>query len=118
MHSRSRSCNSPCSRNQSTISQCSLCPPSLGFESRVADAEAATENRIRTGRAAKRLKQHPIDSQLARITKLFDADRHAQVAGRGLISVGSEQAVPPREVEPKVTIGLHHQDRVVHAMHI
>ena len=68
--------------------------------------------------AAERLRQHAIEPLLSRIAELLDADRHALVAGCRLIPVGAEQAIPPRQIEAEVRVGLADHDGVVHAVHV
>ena len=46
------------------------------------------------------------------------AEHHALVAGRGLVAVGPEQPVPPRQVEAEVAVRFAPLDRVVHAVHL
>ena len=42
----------------------------------------------------------------------------ALMACRRLVAVGAEQAIPPRQVEAEVAVGLARGDRVVHAVHV
>ncbi len=44
------------------------------------------------------LEQHAVQPQILRFPECLNADRHAEVAGGGLVFVGAEQPVPPREV--------------------
>ena len=67
---------------------------------------------------AKRLRQQPIDAQLARIAKDRDADGHAVVAGFGHGTIGAEQTIPPWQIEAEIAVGLTAQDGVVHPMHV
>src|SRR5262245_18906404 len=67
---------------------------------------------------AERLRQHAVEALLSRIAKLLDADGHCFMTCRWLIAIGPEQAVPPRQVEAEVAVGLAGNDGVVHAMHI
>jgi hypothetical protein len=53
-----------------------------------------------------------------RIAKLLDADRHGVVPGRGLRAVGAEQAVPPRQIESEIAVGLARRYRMMHPMHV
>src|SRR5262245_18667742 len=73
--------------------------------------------RISAGLAPERLEQHAIEPELARIAELLDADRHGVVPGRRLRAVGAEQAIPPRQIEPKITVGLVREYRVMHSVH-
>jgi hypothetical protein len=75
-------------------------------------------DRISANVTEKRLKYHAIYPEVLRIAELLDADRHRFVSGSGLRSVGTEEAVPPRQVESKITIGLTHKDRMMDAMHV
>jgi hypothetical protein len=75
-------------------------------------------DRISANITQKRLKHHAIHPEFAWIAELLDADRHRFVSGSGLRSVGTEEAVPPRQVESEIAIGFTHQDRMVNAMHV
>ena len=66
----------------------------------------------------KRLRQHAIEALFAGITKLIDADGHAEMASLGLVPVGAEQAIPPRQVEAEIAVGFARPDRVVDAVHV
>jgi hypothetical protein len=61
---------------------------------------------IAAGITAEGLEQHAIEAQFARITELVNTDRHRFVAGGGLCPVGSEQPVPPGQVEPEIAVRL------------
>src|SRR5262249_13179347 len=67
---------------------------------------------------AERLREHTVEALLSRLTELLDADGHRFVTCRRLIAIGAEQAIPPRQIEAEIAIGLAGNDRVVHAMHI
>src|SRR5690554_4314110 len=68
--------------------------------------------------ASKRQGQEPGQpAHGSRRSECTNADGHPLVAAAGLIAVGSEQAVPPGEIEAEVGIGLVVLDGVVHAMH-
>jgi hypothetical protein len=75
-------------------------------------------DRIPANVTQKRLKHHAIYPEVAWIAELLDADCHRFVSGSGLCSVGTEEAVPPRQVEPKIAIGFTHQNRMMDAMHV
>src|SRR5262245_4146139 len=66
----------------------------------------------------KRLKHHAIYPEVSRIAELLDADRHRFVSGSGLRSIGTKEAVPPRQAESKIAVGLTHEDRMMDAMHV
>jgi len=65
-----------------------------------------------------RVAEHPVEPQLARFPELLDAKGQPVAAGRGLIAVGSEQAIPPRQVETEIAVGFTGYDRTMHAMHV
>ena len=67
---------------------------------------------------AERLRQHAVKALLAGIAELIDADGHADMAGLRLVAVGSEQAIPPGQVEAEVAVGLARLDRVVDPVHV
>ena len=46
--------------------------------------------------ASERLRQHVIKSLLAQVSKLLDADGHAEVTCLGLGAIGPEYPIPPR----------------------
>src|SRR6185295_15453842 len=75
-------------------------------------------NRMATRVTAEWLGQHAVEPKLKRVAELLNTDRHLLMTRRRLGFVGAEQAIPPRQVETKVTVGLAHQDRVVNAMHV
>ena len=56
--------------------------------------------------APERLQQHAVEPEVAARSELFEADRHSFVAAGGLRPVGSEQPVPPGQVEAVVAVGL------------
>src|SRR6516165_11757056 len=72
---------------------------------------------ISTRETPKWLQQHPVEPQLAGLAELLNANNHPFMAGGGLIAIGAEQAIPPRQVEAEIAVGLIHDDRVMHAMH-
>ncbi len=41
------------------------------------------------------LNQHSVQPQIPNITKLLDSNRHPEMPGAGLRSVGPEQTIPP-----------------------
>jgi len=47
-----------------------------------------------------------------------DADCHAGMAGSGLCAVGTEQPIPPRQIEPEIAVGLGRVDRVMDPVHL
>ena len=75
-------------------------------------------NRISANVTEKRLKHHAIHPEVAWIAELLDAYYHRFVSGSGLCSVGTEEAVPHRQVEPKIAVGFTHKDRMMDAMHV
>ena len=54
------------------------------------------------GIVAERLCQKPVHTQLAWIAEDRQSDGHAVVTGRGGGAVGSEQPVPPRQIEAEI----------------
>ena len=68
--------------------------------------------------SAQRLRQHVVQPQFAWIAELLDSNRHGLVAGGWLGTVGSEQTIPPRQIETEIAVGLLHHDRMVDAVHI
>jgi hypothetical protein len=40
------------------------------------------------------------------------------VPSRRLITIGAEQAIPTRQIEAEIAVGLARDDGVVHAMHV
>src|SRR5260370_25270690 len=69
--------------------------------------------RIGTGVTAEWLGQHAIEPKLKRVAELRNTNRHLLMTRRRLGLVGAEQAIPPRQVETKVAVGLPHQKRVL-----
>jgi hypothetical protein len=61
---------------------------------------------VRTGRTTKWLKQHAVKPQLAAVAELLDADSHPLMPGSGLIAIGAEQPIPPRQVEAEIAVSL------------
>src|SRR5262249_47853619 len=74
--------------------------------------------RISAGLAPERLEQHAIEPEFARIAELLDTDRHGVVPGRRLRAIGAEQAIPPRQIESKIAVGLARHYRVMHSGHV
>src|SRR5262245_30303729 len=75
--------------------------------SRFARARKASFGRLALARVvlsagSKRLGQHAVKPLLCDLAELLDTDGHAEVASRGLVAVGLEQPIPPRQVEAKV----------------
>ena len=59
-------------------------------------------DRIITGATQKRLNQHAVEALITALTELLNADSHTLVPISGLGDVGTEQTVPPRQVEAEV----------------
>src|SRR5262245_41525098 len=87
-----------------------------------ADAElligVSLSDRIPANVTEKRLQHHAIDPEVAWIAELLDANRHRFMSSSGLGSIGTEEAVPPRQIESKIAVGFTHQDRMMDAMHV
>ncbi len=66
----------------------------------------------------KRLHQHAMEKQFLRIAELLDANGHAVVTAFGLSAIGSEQAIPPGQIEAEVAVSLAAHDGVMDAVHI
>jgi hypothetical protein len=47
-----------------------------------------------------------------------DADCHAGMPGTGLCAVGTEQPIPPRQIEAEIAVGLGRLDRVMDPVHL
>ena len=52
------------------------------------------------------------------IAELGQPDRHIRVPFFGLVFVGSEQPVPPGQVEAEIAVGLADDDRVMDPVHV
>jgi hypothetical protein len=50
------------------------------------------------------LDEHAVEAKFAWVTELFDADRHRLLSGGWLRPIGSEQPIPPGQVETKVAV--------------
>src|SRR5262249_15771023 len=59
---------------------------------------------------AERLRQQAIHAQLPLVAKDRQPDRHARVARFRRRAISPEQAVPPRQVEAEIAVGLAPQD--------
>ena len=68
--------------------------------------------------AEERLNHHSIKPEVAPRAKLLDSNGHCFMTGSGLSSVGTEEAVPPGQIKPKIAIGLTRENRVVDAVHV
>ena len=75
-------------------------------------------DRVVAGSAAERLNEHEVEPQIARRAELRDADGHALMPVGGLGAIGSEQTVPPGQVEAEIAVGLPRNDRMVHPVHL
>src|SRR5581483_1217692 len=64
------------------------------------------------------LRQHMVEALLGGVTKLLDANRHAQLSGGGLGAIGAEQSIPPRQIEAEIGVGLFRNDGVMDAVHV
>src|SRR5262249_62149543 len=78
----------------------------------------AHSERIAAGLAPERLQQHAVEAELARIAELLDPNRHRRVSGRRLGAISPQQAVPPRQGEPEVAVGLAPHNGVMDTMHV
>src|SRR5215211_490913 len=65
-----------------------------------------------------RLQQHAMQAEFAWVPELFDADRHALVAGRRLRTVRAEETIPPGQIETEVAVRFARNNRMVHAVHL
>ena len=62
--------------------------------------------------------QEPKQGQFFRVTKLGQSNGHAFMALRRLIAIGAEKPVPPRQIEPVITVGFADDYGVMHPVHI
>src|SRR3990172_7629886 len=84
-----------------------------------ADASSAARPSPQSGYiVAERLRQQPVDPPLRSLAKYRQADAHGLLAGRRLGAIGAEQAIPPRQIEPEIAVGLLARDRMMHLMHL
>src|SRR2546429_5917069 len=74
------------------------------LQDRVTSCGAPPGDGVCTSRSAERLQQHLVEPHLPGLAELLDPDRHAFVTGRWLIAVGSQQSIPPRQVETEIAV--------------
>src|SRR5262249_5862272 len=67
---------------------------------------------------AERLRQQAIHAQLPWIAKDRQPHRHARVPRFRRRAISPEHAIPPRQIEAEVAVGLEAQDGMVHAVHV